>query len=114
MPQKLPSYLRTCRKRSGLTQDELAFLLGCRSGAKVSRYERLSRRPNLETAFACQAIFGVSAHELLPGIFAGVEQELMRRSRLLSQRLSTAPAGPRAHRKLKLLGDIGSRDSGTP
>ena len=37
---KLENYLRTYRKRSGLTQREVAFLVGCRNGAQVSRYER--------------------------------------------------------------------------
>ena len=68
MAHRLPNYLRTHRKRAGLSQDEVAFLLGCRSGAKVSRYERLARRLSLETAFAYEALFGVPARELFAGV----------------------------------------------
>ena len=50
MPQPLPIYLRTYRKRGCLTQGELGFLLGSRSGTKISRYERLARTPTLKTA----------------------------------------------------------------
>ena len=48
MTHNLENYLRTYRKRSNLSQDEVAFLLGCRGGTKVSRYERHARKPNLE------------------------------------------------------------------
>ena len=45
MASYLHNYLRTYRKRAGLSQAEVAFLLGCHSGAKVSRYEHAARRP---------------------------------------------------------------------
>jgi hypothetical protein len=65
----------------------MAFLLGCHSGTKISRFERLARHPNLETALACQVVFGVPAHELFPGIFAEVEKIVTERARLLSGQL---------------------------
>lgn len=63
--RKLPNYLRTHRKRAGLLQRELALLLGCKSGAEVSRYERSTRQPTLRTALAYEAVFGTPARELL-------------------------------------------------
>jgi transcriptional regulator with XRE-family HTH domain len=36
----------------GLSQDQVASILGCRSGAKISRYERFSRELTLRTAIA--------------------------------------------------------------
>lgn len=92
MSQRTHNYLRAHRKRTGLTQDELALLLGCKDGTKVSRYERLSRVPNLETAFACQAIFGVPAHELFPGIYQNVEQVVKQRAELLTGKLDGTSA----------------------
>jgi len=41
MSHKLQNYLRTYRKRNSLSQDEMAFLLGCQSGTKVSRMSDL-------------------------------------------------------------------------
>jgi transcriptional regulator with XRE-family HTH domain len=87
MAPRIMSYLRTHRKRGGLTQDEMAFLLGCQSGTKISRFERLARHPNLETALACQIVFGVPAHELFPGVFAEVEKTVAERAHLLLGRL---------------------------
>lgn len=87
MASRLPNYLKTYRKRAGLSQDEVAFLLGCRSGAKVSRYERLARQPTLETAFACEAVFGVPTRELFAGVFQKVEAQIQKRARVLAARL---------------------------
>jgi hypothetical protein len=61
----------------------MAFLLGCHSGTKISRFERLARHPNLETALACQVVFGVPAHKIFPGVFAEVEKIVIGRARLL-------------------------------
>ena len=95
------SYLRTHRKRCGLTQDEVAFLLGCRTGTKVSRFERLARKPNLATALACKVVFGIPAHELFPRAHAEVEKEVAERARALANRLRTGSGrdtGARWHR----------------
>ena len=90
MPQKLKSYLKTHRKRAGLTQDQLAFLLGCRCGVQISQYERLAKDPGLKTAFAFQLLFGVPAHEIFPGIYQRVQEDTLIRVQLLSQKLNDA------------------------
>jgi DNA-binding XRE family transcriptional regulator len=87
MASKITSYLRTHRKKCGLTQDEMAFLLGCQSGTKISRFEHLARQPNLETALACQVVFGILAHEMFPGVLAEVENLVTQRAQLLASRL---------------------------
>ena len=90
MAQKLNSYLRTYRKRAGLTQDELALLLGCRCGAQISQYEKLTQDPGLKTAFAFQLLFGIPAQEIFPGIFQKVKDDTVKRVQLLSQKLNEA------------------------
>jgi len=107
MVPRIISYLRTYRKRGGLTQDEMAFLLGCQSGTKISRFERLARHPNLETALACQVIFGVPAHKLFPGVFAEVERTVTERARVLTSRLQAKPGQHHGFRhKLAILSAI--------
>lgn len=107
MASKVRSYLRTYRKRSGLTQDEVAFLLGCQSGAKVSRFERQAREPNLRTALACQIIFGIPAEDLYPGVYAEVEEAVTERARALAERFrgKTNP-DPRQAQKMAVLKSI--------
>ena len=103
MAHRLPNYLKTYRKRAGLSQDEVAFLLGCRSGAKVSRYERLARRPSLETAFAYEAVFGVPARELFAGVFEKVEEQIKKRARVLAGKLNATQLDRTVRRKLDRL-----------
>jgi hypothetical protein len=80
----------------------MAFLLGCQSGTKISRFERLARRPNLKTALACQVVFGVPAHKLFPGLFAEVEESVIARARLLSDQLEAQSARGRTGARHKL------------
>lgn len=91
------------RKRSGFSQDEIAFLLSCRSGATMSRYEHFRQTPNLETALACQVIFQVPIHELFAGVFDEVEEKAMERIRLLADKLhSSDPPSPKHRRRRSL------------
>jgi transcriptional regulator with XRE-family HTH domain len=112
MSHKLENYLRTYRKRSGLSQDEVAFLLGSQSGTKVSRYERFSRRPSLETLFAYEMVFGARARELFAGAYQKVERRILSRAQLLTRKLNRATPDRTATRKLQILKAITS-GSGT-
>jgi len=114
MAHKIKSYLRTFRRCSGLTQAEVAFLLGADSGAKVSRYERLSRKPNFRTALGLQVVFGIPADELLPGICAEVERKIIRRAHLLSRRLERRGDSARTKRKLDFLSSVAARGKVAP
>lgn len=87
----LPHYLRTYRRRAGLSQDDLAYLLGSESGTKVSRYERSARKPTLETALAYEAVFGVPVRQLLAGLYERIERRTRRRAGRLAGRLAESP-----------------------
>lgn len=63
----LHTYLRTHRKRSGLSQREIASLIDAGSRTTVSRHEDALRGLTLANAFAYEALFGVPASGLFPG-----------------------------------------------
>ena len=105
---KLQNYLRMHRKRTGLSQDEVAFLLGCQTGANVSRYERFARQPNLETAFACEVIFGIPARELFAGVYQKVEETIHQRAQVLVEKLNAAKPDRTTCQKLENLKRITS------
>jgi len=86
-PKKFDNYLRTFRKSRGLTQSEVAYLLGGHKKAKVSRYENSKRIPSLDVIFAYEVILGTSAHELFAGIRERAYRGAMHRIRLLRSRL---------------------------
>src|SRR5882724_13255197 len=73
---RLENYLRTYRRKSGLTQREVAFLLGRKDGAQLSRYEKRRRLPPLRAALALEVIFKVPLAELFAGVREGVDQEI--------------------------------------
>jgi transcriptional regulator with XRE-family HTH domain len=100
------NYIRTYRKKSGLTQQELASLLGLRSGQIVSRYEQHSRAPNLNTILAFQIIFGVTTDELFPGIYAQVELKILKRIRKLLDNLAVEVPTPVIVHKRQILEQI--------
>src|SRR5947208_10163448 len=89
---KLENYLRTYRKRSGLTQREVAFLVGCRNGAQVSRYEKRRRLPPLRTALALEAAFGVPVSELFAGLREMAGKAVGERLLTLKSKLETNPS----------------------
>jgi transcriptional regulator with XRE-family HTH domain len=90
-------YLRTLRRNWGLTQKELAQLIGTIRAAQVSRYENSKRAPRLEVALACQAIFGVPPATMFPDAYALAEEEVMRNMYRTDLALShtTSPSGMR-------------------
>jgi transcriptional regulator with XRE-family HTH domain len=104
MASYLHNYLRTYRKRAGLSQAEVAFLLGCHSGAKVSRYEHAVRRPSLETVVAYEVILHTALRDLFAGVYRDVEKRTRKRARILIRNLEAARhTDPRVRRKIAIL-----------
>ena|SRR5205085_8096576 len=87
MSRKLQNYLRTYRKRFGLSQKELAFLLGVKGSEKISRYEKFQQVPNLKTALMLQALLGAPVSELFAGIYEQAEREASKRARALMRKM---------------------------
>jgi transcriptional regulator with XRE-family HTH domain len=106
--KRLPNYLRVYRKRLGLSQNEVAFLLGWRDASQPSRYEHFARLPTLRTAFALAVIFRVSVHELFSGEYQKVENAVCRQAQRLETRLTTESPDRSTAGKLALLKVIGS------
>lgn len=69
--EPLVSYLRAHRKKSGLTQRELARLVGNSNEATVSRHERGSI-PSLRIALAYATVFQVRAADLFPALHQAI------------------------------------------
>ena len=104
--QPLPNYLRAHRKRLGLSRDDFAYLLGCRSGTKVSRYECFRRQPNHRTMAACEIIVRLPVRQLFPGFFVSVEHDVMRRAKARLRQLARYPDSPPLRRRIAALNTI--------
>jgi transcriptional regulator with XRE-family HTH domain len=103
MSSKLNNYLRMYRRRAGFSQQEVAFLLGCRFGDKVSRYERFAREPSLRNALACEIIFHAELKELFAGIYQHAERDVAKRARMLLRRLDGQDVSERKLAVLKAI-----------
>jgi transcriptional regulator with XRE-family HTH domain len=77
--RKPVNYLRSYRLRWGLSQGELANLLGWKGAEVVSRIEKKQRPPTLKLVIACFILFGAPAAELFPDISASIDIDVMAR-----------------------------------
>ena len=111
---QLSNYLRSNRKRLALSQDEVAFLLGTKSGAKVSRNEHFVRVPSLETALAYEAIFKRSVSELFGGLYQKIEQEVAERAKILAARTGPGKPSQQTNQKHHTLTSIAAMRSNKP
>jgi transcriptional regulator with XRE-family HTH domain len=87
MVKKFRSYLRPVRRRWGFTQQELAFLIGYRSGKSISDIEALKWRPSVEAIVACALIFNTTPRKLFPGMFSDIGEAVLARTIRLYEEL---------------------------
>jgi transcriptional regulator with XRE-family HTH domain len=88
--RRLPNYLRTYRKHSGLSQSEVSFLIRLKDKSDLSRYERSARQPSLRTALACQEVYGKPVSELFAGLNDSVASDSRSRMKRLQARLQAS------------------------
>lgn len=84
---KIPCYLRTQRRQWGLSQEELAGLVGRGGRNRVSDVERALASPNAAEILAYSLLFGFSPAELFPGYYQAVEAALIERAYQLDEKL---------------------------
>lgn len=75
LPQHSPNQLAFLRKQHGLSQKQLAALLG-QERAIISMYEHGHVLPTLSSAGMFQLLFGKDIAEIFPALFEELEREL--------------------------------------
>jgi transcriptional regulator with XRE-family HTH domain len=103
--QFLSNYLRRERRKRGLTQDELAWLVGFETadGTCISRYERFQRQPTVDVMLACQFIFDAEIGSLFAGTYDNVKFVVSQRAAELTAQVEKQRPGPARDRKLEIL-----------
>jgi transcriptional regulator with XRE-family HTH domain len=94
--------------RWGLSQKELAYLLGWDRPDVISRIEKKQRTPTLTLVMACFILFDIPAQELFPDISAGIEHLVMARVQELYETIQGDPS-KRTKKKIELLEDAIAR-----
>lgn len=110
MSTPLPTYLRTFRKRSGYTQDELSFLFGMASDQAVSRLERRRAEPSARILIAGEVIFGARPQDLFPAFCNEVRSDVFERAAILRGLLLRKRASAVRDRKLAALALVAGAD----
>jgi DNA-binding XRE family transcriptional regulator len=105
----LPNYLRTHRKRLGLSQRDVAFLLKSKDGARICRCERSRQTPHLKTLLAYEILFQTPIRDLYAGVRCEVEEGIMERAQLLLEQVLRKTRGKRIARKIATLQVLLSR-----
>ena len=103
------SLFRSLRRQSGLTQEDVAFLVGLKAASQVSRHESGEREPELRLALGYKLIFDATAHELLPNIFLDVAKDIAGRVHILLDRENATPNDQRSACKAEHLRKLTER-----
>ena len=74
----LASRVRSHRKKAGLSQKDIARIVGLNE-ARVSRHERFGIVPPLAIALGYEAIFGLPVKDLYPRFYEEVKQDIENR-----------------------------------
>jgi DNA-binding XRE family transcriptional regulator len=106
----LHTYLKTYRKRTGFTHDEVAFLLGGMCGTSYSRHEGHKRLPILKTALMYEFIFGATVRELYEGVFQDMQQRVLIRAKGLLASLEAKPKSAQRDQKIAVLRRLLEKD----
>lgn len=108
--KKLPNYLKAHRKRFGLSQIDLAYLLGANTDTIVWQYEHEWRTPGFQNLLAMEYIFGLSGKSLFTGLAEEVEKETNSRAKKLAHMLAGRPLNAYRLRKLNFLKSLLARE----
>jgi transcriptional regulator with XRE-family HTH domain len=95
--QLVGNYLKTHRKRSGLSQRELGRLIGYKDQGQVSRFEGGESIPPLRVALAYEAVFRVPVAILFGAMFGTVSQGVDSNISIFDQDLRARKVARRMH-----------------
>lgn len=104
MSPLLPNYLKTLRMHWGLSQPELAGLLGVTDTA-LSKFENLALAPTKNLIVGVQITFGRDARQAFPALYAQSERNIMKRAAAWSVELEKR-GDAASKRKRKLLSEM--------
>ncbi len=111
--------MRVLRRRLGLTQRELAYVIGYESDSQISHIENGSRTPQLAQVLMIELVFGVPAVTVFPQIRVAVGTRVSHRVKRIMADLREFDSGhPRVSYKVaqleRVLASLRSRESFDP
>jgi DNA-binding XRE family transcriptional regulator len=107
-------YLKALRRRSALSQEDVAFLLGAFTGTRVSRHETGACVPPLEVVLAYEVIFDVAIADIYEDEVLRIMARVRKRARNLHESLAHRLNDPLRKQKRAALARIINRCSPKP
>jgi len=86
--------LHSLRQETGLSQVDLAYLLGGTTAGMVCRHEKGTRMPSLETALGYALVLGVDVQELFGDLEAKAGSRISRKASVLFSMSHKDPSDP--------------------
>ena len=99
-------YLYSFRKRSYLTQTDIAFLLGLPDRSIVAKWEGGKHSPNLETIILYHLIFDIPHDTLFHESKENFAEKIIARIKELTEVLSNGPADKNLRQRIQYLDSI--------
>ena len=90
--KQIANYLRLHRRKSGLSQRELASIVGALTEVPISRHERSVTMPDLLIAVGYEVIFRAPISELFPGFYQTLEASIEERLADMEKELQESTA----------------------
>jgi transcriptional regulator with XRE-family HTH domain len=106
MSPKLGSYLRTIRLKSGLTQKDVAALLGLETGSAISRTEKGNGIPSLAILLGYCIIFEIHPKDIVPRMYQDIEKDVYAQAHVLVAHLEKRHATSALSERLKFLKEL--------
>ena len=98
--------MRTYRLRTGLTQRDVAALLGLGTGSTISRTEKGNGIPSIQVLLGYCVLFEAHPQNLVPGILRDIEKIVYARAHVLAGQLRKRQATPMVLERLKFLENL--------
>jgi transcriptional regulator with XRE-family HTH domain len=94
------------RKQMGLSQRELARLIGEQSQTNIVRFETGARHPSFETLIALSCVLNTPIQKLFPEVIDEVEKSCLANIKALIAELNLEASGSQRDLKLRQLGIV--------
>jgi DNA-binding XRE family transcriptional regulator len=91
-PEQIGNYLRSHRRTSGLSQRELAGIVGSLTRFQVARHEQSAAIPVLMIAIAYEVVFQVPLKEIFSGLYRTIEAKIESELSTLEEKLHESTA----------------------
>ncbi len=106
---KYLNYAKTCRKKTGLSQSEVAYLMGMKSPHFICRTELGNEISILSRAISYHILFDKQVDKIFPNLSKALALQIFKRIAKLSKQLQTKGETDATRRKLECLDHIATR-----